>query len=282
MDLRRIQVWFQEAVTHPDGVEAGVRSPAAREALPGGGDASTVVGASAELDAAARLGIYAEMYAIRLREALEEDFPGVRALQGPDRFTDLARGYGTAHPPHHYSLDRYGAGFPRYLEAEVTDLADRGSTVELAQLEWARVDAFHAPWEPELDMATLEEVPPGARERLRLRPSAALHLLTFEHAVAWFLEAVRGGTEAPPPPSPTTQRVAVHRTGTRVGVRELEPTAFHLLETLVGGTTLREALEQVVEHPEVDPDRLAASVGTWFRDWTAAGFFAGLEDAGRS
>ena len=65
--LDRLERWFLEVITHPEGVSAGGR--AARMSI------DEVLRPSESLTASERVGIYAGMYFNRLIEVLEDEFP---------------------------------------------------------------------------------------------------------------------------------------------------------------------------------------------------------------
>lgn len=69
--LDRIERWMQAVVMHPGGAAQGLATVKARAYLPQAArDLESVVTRSKQLSALARLGIYAEMYYLRLLEVL--------------------------------------------------------------------------------------------------------------------------------------------------------------------------------------------------------------------
>ena len=132
------------------------------------------------LSAAERVRIYARMYALRLRDALALDYPALLAALGDDAFDALAQRYVAAHPSDRPSLRDLGRHLPGFLRR------DRGVPswqAELAQLEWAMVEAFDAVDEPLLERSTLAALAPDGWPALRIAPVRSLQLLTLTHAL---------------------------------------------------------------------------------------------------
>jgi len=94
------------------------------------------------LVASGDLEIYARMYAIRLHDALAEDFPKLRVALGDERFAAAAAAYLRGHPPRSFTLRDLGSSLADHLRA---DPAAPPWAAELAALERARVDVFDGP-----------------------------------------------------------------------------------------------------------------------------------------
>ena len=115
--LDAVQRWMQSVITHPQGVEAGLASDAARSHLDvAPAELAAVIDRSSAQTSVERLGIYATAYYARLIECLEAEFPIFRQTVGADAFADFAFGYLTAFPSHSYTLAQLGAHFPSFLE----------------------------------------------------------------------------------------------------------------------------------------------------------------------
>lgn len=160
--------------------------------------AAAHVAEAGNLGAVARLQIYADAYRLRLREALEADFPALRAWLGAGRFAEAAERYIAAHPSTHYSLRWFGRHLPRFL-AEAPPFAETPLLAELAQFEWALGTAGDAPDEPVLSRAALARLAPAEWPSLRLEAHPSVVRLDL----LWNAPAVRQATEAAAPlPAP--------------------------------------------------------------------------------
>jgi hypothetical protein len=122
--------------------------------------------------AAARMQIYADMYLVRLLEALETDFSETRAALGDEAWSDVARAYLRAHPPTSPSLAELGRQFPAFLAGRAPGRPE----ADLALLEWTRIELFTGPDVGPLDLAAIQALDPEALATLPLAlvPTARL------------------------------------------------------------------------------------------------------------
>jgi hypothetical protein len=172
--------------------------------------AGRLVVGTAALPAAERLGIYAEMWGLRQREAMREDFPALAALLGGEPFDAVAAEYLAAFPSDHFDLGAIGRFLARHLRAR--PVPGRPDAADLAALERARVAVF---FEAEADTVTsvaLRGLRPERFSAARLRLVPALRVLRVRHDVSSLWRALVRG-EPPPPPSPGRGAVAVWRSG---------------------------------------------------------------------
>ena len=188
-------------------------SPALLEVVNGGG-----------LDAAVRVGIYAEMYRARLVDVLGDDYPRVLACISKEAFDALACRYLVRHPSTHPSVRYLGERFPEFLAG------DRGTVpflVDLARLEWTRVEVLDAADAEPLRLADVQALSPCQWPALRLQTIPACRVLdcTWPAHEAW--ETAR----APLTPAATT--IKVWREGWSVShaaIGALERRALAMLE----------------------------------------------------
>jgi len=124
-DLARLQRQFQDYVLH--------RDPTILDR----------VQATDHADAATRMNVYAEGYALRLLEALQTDHPGLRAIAGADDFERLGRAFIAAHRSAHRNLRWYGEGLAQFLASEPAWCA-RPELADMARFEWAMAASFDA------------------------------------------------------------------------------------------------------------------------------------------
>ncbi len=122
-----------------------------------------------------RLDIYRRGYALRLVEALGNDFPGLKVMLGAAAFADIACGYIADHPSHHPSLRWLGRGLPDYLNA-------RGETLAagMARFDWAVALAFDAPDETIIGLPDLLALPAEAWAHFSLRFAAGVSIITAD------------------------------------------------------------------------------------------------------
>ncbi|MDX1486810.1 MAG: DNA-binding domain-containing protein [Acidiferrobacterales bacterium] len=122
-----------------------------------------------------RLQVYRNNMSTSLTEALRAIYPVVQRLVGEEFFRHAARHYIRRHPSRSGNLHDSGDKFPLFLAAfpaarELCYLAD------IARLEWAYHEVFHAAGAQPLDLTRLATIPPEHHEKLRfhLHPASRL------------------------------------------------------------------------------------------------------------
>ena len=135
---------------------------------------------------ARRLRVYRNNAALGLTGALEAVYPVVRRLVGEDFFRYAAARYIARHPSRSGDLHEFGERFPSFLES-FSPAAALIYLPDVARLEWAYHEVFHAAGHPSLDVAALARVPAERREtlRFRLRPAARLLESAFPILRIW-------------------------------------------------------------------------------------------------
>ncbi|MDK3018070.1 HvfC/BufC N-terminal domain-containing protein [Pseudodonghicola flavimaris] len=155
-----------------------------------------------------RFAVYRNNVAVSLTRALHEGFPVIARLLGPDNMDGLAGLFLRAHPPRSPVLMLYGATFPAFLEG-LEQLAHLGYLGDVARLELALRQSYHAADAEPVDAAALAALPPDrlAASRLTLAPAVRLVRSPWPIHDIW-----RFNTEADAPqPRATAQDVLVVR-----------------------------------------------------------------------
>jgi hypothetical protein len=291
--LTQIQRWLQAVITHPDGVEAGMASDAARSEIDVSPDrVEEVVDRSERRTSVERLEVYANAYYARLLECLRDEYPALLHAAGEEVFDGLAFGYLQAYPSQSYTLGDLSRRFARYLEETRPtdeDEADAGAgpswpefLIDLVRLERCYSDVFDGPGAERmslLDAAALKDLSPEAWMQARLVTVPCLRLLPLRFPVHEYATAVREKTD-PDLPEPTPTWLAVSRINYVVRRWTLSPVQFELLAALIEGQSVGAAIERAailaVESGE-SVEGLAASLRDWFAEWSSAGFFQAVE-----
>jgi len=127
------------------------------------------------LTAERRLAIYRNNTFLGLAEALKDGFPVVLRLVGAEFFEAMARRFVAERPPRGGCLLDYGGEFADSIAA-FEPAAALPYLPDVARLEWAWHESFHAAEAPVLGVAELAALPleRHAGLRLRLQPSARL------------------------------------------------------------------------------------------------------------
>lgn len=144
----------------------------------------------AGIPATRRLAIHRNHFAATLTEGLGGIFEATRALLGPDFFDAFTRRFIRAHPPREPSLFRYGAAFPDALLA-APGLADHGYVIDVARLEWAMHESFHAPAAPKLEATRLTALPAEQISGAVLQPHPTVRMIQAAFPVDVFWRGAR-------------------------------------------------------------------------------------------
>lgn len=94
-------------------------------------------------DVARRFAVYRNNVLASLTNSLADTFPVVHALVGPEFFRAMAAVFVRSHPPRSPVLAQYGDGFAHFI-AGFEPAAGVPYLADVARLEMARVEAFHA------------------------------------------------------------------------------------------------------------------------------------------
>jgi hypothetical protein len=151
-----------------------------------------------------RFNVYRNNVAVALREALEVGFPAVAKLIGPENFARAAGMFLRAHPPASPLMMHYGAGFPEFLE-RLEALRGIGYLGDVARMELALRQSYHAADAPALDATRLAGMDEAALMRARLVPAPALRLLRSD----WPVLSIYRFTMEPGQPKPPARAEAV-------------------------------------------------------------------------
>lgn len=123
--------------------------------------------------AGGRFNVYRNNYLITLRNALRSTFPAVERLVGEEFFAALACAFAECHPPRSPIMARYGGTFPELLE-QFHALADFPYLADVARLEYARVQAYHAADAVGFDLTSEASATAALDQPARLHPSVCI------------------------------------------------------------------------------------------------------------
>ncbi|MBI3322462.1 MAG: putative DNA-binding domain-containing protein [Candidatus Omnitrophica bacterium] len=260
-DLIELQRWMKRRILpgRPDAV------PAKEEFLfPQGG-----------VPGEERLGVYAEGYIVRMREALAEVYEAVEQVVGRETFAELAREYAACHPSRDYDLSKAGRQFPQFLAAHPTS-RELPFLADLAALEWSVSEAFHSFEQPPMPTSQLADVPPGALGGIRIHFQPSVHRAHSAWPVLDIWEQRnRPREEVSVDLVDRPQRVLIYRQGVRVFCETMEPAQDDLLAGLLAGRTLGEACGDLL----VDEGKGQVPISEWFAGWVQKGLITGVEPA---
>jgi len=260
-DLNWTERLLYRLITAPSGVAEGL---AQEKSLATGGLADVIAG-DERLSAEERVDIYANMYFYRLLEVLKEDFPATLATLGDARFHNLITGYLIEYPPRHFSISDTGARLADFIanhpmREQFPHLAD------LARMERALIEVFHAADATPLDSEAMRAIPPLEWPALKLRRHPATMILELQWDVGTIFEALKRSEELrAPAEQPTHMLVWRHRS--QVFYRAIDSSERDLLEVLARGCTFAELCGLIASTAKEDAAvEINARLEMWLRD----------------
>jgi len=272
LPLADMQRWMQTVIVHVGGdLGEAKRAKEAATIVPPEAIAGVIL-PSPTLSPDERVQIYRGMYPLRMREALESDYPTLLHYLGDERFDALVRGYVAVHPSRSYTLNRLGDHFADYV-ATAPGLPRPAFCTELARLELALAQVFDAPESPALDAERVAAMGEAVAD-LRLRPIEAFRLLSFRYPVNVYLQSCRDDEHVHPRVVPKATWVAVFRRQYSIQRLDLTRAEHALLSALAGGETVGEAVMGTLRssRQRLSPDRFFR----WFRQWVSIGLFRAI------
>ena len=267
LDLKRLQELLYRLITAPSGVAEGL----AREStLPPGGLDRLIAGDD-RMTPAERVEIYATGYFYRILEVLKEDFPATLAVVGADNFHNLVTGYLIDYPPTQPSIYFAGKSFAPFLATH--PLRERWPFLaDLAMLERATFESFHAADAPALDGDLMRTIPAAAWPALKLRTHPATRLVPSAWRIDRLLRAVADGG-AWQIPDHEDVAIIVSRRDAGVSWRVTEDTEQPalLLANADGGATFADVCEAIATATHTDD--IAALINRLLAGWLRDGLF---------
>lgn len=187
-----------------------------------------------------RLELYRRNVAASLEGALAAAYPVVRRLVGEAFFREAAWRYARAFPSASGDLHLFGAQFARFIAADpfAQSLA---YLPDVARLEWACHESYHAADGAPFDFAALAAVPAQRHGELRFVLDAAVRLVESSHAIGAIWEANQPQRDGTPDRRTGADRLVVHREDGVVRVRPADADEWNFLSRLAAGATLASA-----------------------------------------
>lgn len=192
---------------------------------------------------AMRFNVYRNNVAHSLIEALGQTFAAVRHLAGADRFAHVARLFILAHPPRSPLLFSYGREFADFLDDFPPARQQLPWLADVARLERAWLDAWHAADALPLEAAVLAQIAPEALAGVRLVPHPAAAVVTSQWPVLALWEAGRAGAPEISVPDAGWSAVLVTRPHLAVITTPLSAPEALLTQSLLAGIRFDNAVE---------------------------------------
>jgi len=195
-----------------------------------------------------RVAVYRNNTFITLTEALKATYPVVCRLVDERFFAYAAHAFIARHPPRNGRVAAYGAGFAHFL-AGFAPARHLAYLPDVARLEWAMNEAYHAAGPMPLDPAALAPLGEEGIARLTFLPHPSVRLLASRFPVDRIWEANQPGRPGDADLDAAGDggtRIVVQRPRLEVVYRPLPPGGFAFLRALVLGRTLLEAADEAL------------------------------------
>ena len=181
-----------------------------------------------------RYNVYRNNVTVSLIDALEAVFPATLRITGTDFFRAMARFHVRATPPTSPLLFEYGGDFPDFIE-QYEHARSMPWLADVARIERAWLDAYHAANAEPLRPQALASVPPERLTDVILTPHPATRIVRSRFPAVAIFAANRsdgpvGRIEAPEP-----EDTLVTRPHLEVIVRRLPPGGAVFLTSLIAG-----------------------------------------------
>jgi len=189
-----------------------------------------------------RYAVYRNNVVVGLRDALKANFPAVCRIVGEEFFDAMARIYLASEPPVSPVLIDYGNGFPAFI-GRFTPAAKLPYLADVARLEWAWLEAYHAAEAPPLGADDLAGVPAdqSAYLEFELHPSLRLVRSPYPVLTIWRMN-VGDGVPGPVDFGNGGDDVLVLRPEAEVTLRSMPPGAIEFVRALAERQTLGAAM----------------------------------------
>lgn len=187
-----------------------------------------------------RFAVYRNNVMVGLIDALQDAFPTIKRLVGDEFFRAMAGVYARQEPPASPILLHYGAGFPDFLAA-FPPVKDLPYLPDVARIERAWVEAYHAAEAAPADVTPLVQMAPArlGAQHLRLHPS--LRLIRSDHAAVSIWQANQPGQSPEALDLSRPEDALILRPQAQVALRRLAPGEAAFLQGLIQGHSLSQA-----------------------------------------
>lgn len=187
-----------------------------------------------------RFDVYRNNVVSSLVGVLADIYPAVHRIVGDGFFRAMARLHVDEEPPRSRLMHEYGAGFPAFLERFEPARA-MPYLPDVARIERAWLDAYHAADAGLLDAQALSEVPPEELAETRFIAHPAMRVLRSAHAANTIFAANRAQGDVGPIDASLPEDTLITRPRYEVDARALPPGAAAFLSALRDGVPLGEA-----------------------------------------
>ena len=196
------------------------------------------------LTAARRFNVYRNNFRISLTDALGAIYPVVEQLVGPEFFGSMADRYIRSHPSRSGNLHNLGFALADFL-GRFEAASELPYLPDVARLEWAYHEVFHAPAPQSFEPKALADVAAESYPELRFDLGPACRLVHSTYPIFRIWRVNQEGHEGDKTVNLDSgaEAVLLVRPELEVELWRIDPAESALLETLGSGSSLGEAVE---------------------------------------
>ena len=187
--------------------------------------------------AAKRYAVYRNNVTVSLIDALADSFPATRRITGPDFFRAMARFHVRETPPTSPLLFEYGRDFPDFI-ARYEYAQSMPWLADVARIERAWLDAYHAADAEPLTSETLASIPPERLADAVFVPHLATRIVRSHYPAVAIFAANRGTGPVGRIETTGPEDALITRPGLEVFVRHLPPGGAVFVSHLISGAPL--------------------------------------------
>lgn len=217
-----------------------------------------------------RYGVYRNNVTVSLINALAAVFPATQRITGPNFFREMARAHVRATPPTSPLLFEYGGDFPDFIE-HYEHAKSLPWLADVARIERAWLDAYHAADAEPLALATLAAIPPEQLTDVNFAVHPATRIVRSRYSALTVFSANRVGEPVPQIDASAPEDTLVTRPKLEVMARRLPPGGATFLIGLMAGEPLGTAASAAL-----DKVGAAFDLGANIAGMIDAGVFVGV------
>jgi hypothetical protein len=193
-----------------------------------------------------RYNVYRNNVTVSLIDALAAIYPAVQRITGAEFFRAMARFHVRAMPPSSPLLFEYGRDFPVFIEG-YEYAQDMPWLADVARIERAWLDAYHAADAPPLPAAALAQVSPDRLGDIIFKAHPTTRIVRSAYPALAIFAMNRVDGPITPLKSKAAEDALITRPDMEVDVRLLPPGNATFLASLIDGATLAEAASKALD-----------------------------------
>ncbi|MBL8593693.1 MAG: putative DNA-binding domain-containing protein [Devosia sp.] len=234
--------------------------------------APAVVAGPSGKAAVKRYGVYRNNVTVSLINALAAVFPATQRITGSDFFREMARQHVRATPPTSPLLFEYGRDFPGFIE-HYEHAKSLPWLADIARIERAWLDAYHAADADPLALATLAAIPPERLMDVNFVAHPATRIARSRYSALTIFSANRLDQPVSQIDASASEDTLITRPGLEVMARRLPPGGATFLIGLIAGESLGAAASAAL-----DEAGAAFDLGGNIAGMIDAGVFVGVSE----